>query len=59
MGSWVSDAYNELVNISIYRAGLVGMIAFIIQIVVFAMHGKSYNLDSSLMFLYVVIFGGL
>ena len=30
LGSWVSDAYNELVNISVYRAGLVGMVAFII-----------------------------
>ena len=59
LGSWVSNAYSELVNVSIYRSGMVGMVAFIIQTVVFAMHGKSYNFDSSLMFLYVVVYGAL
>jgi hypothetical protein len=57
LGSWVSDAYSELVNASIYRAGLLGMVVFILQTTVFALHGTSYALDGQLMFCYVVLYG--
>lgn len=59
LGSWVAKAYSCLVNISVYRATLLGTIAFILQTMVFAMQGTSYNLDSTLIFFYVVIYGAL
>lgn len=59
LGSWVTKAYDYLVNISIYRATLLGTITFILQTVVFAVQGTSYNLDSKLIFFYVVVYGAL
>lgn len=35
------------------------MVAFVLQTIVFALHGRSYSLDSNLMFLYVVAYGAL
>lgn len=59
LGSWVTRAYSYLVNISIYRSTLLGTLALILQTVVFATQGTSYNLDSTLIFFYVVIYGSL
>lgn len=59
LGGWVTKAYSYLVNISIYRSTLLGTVAFILQTVVFASQGTSYNLDSALIFLYVVVYGCL
>jgi hypothetical protein len=48
-----------LLGVSIYRSALIGAVAFVLQTVVAAYQGTSYNLDSKLVFLYVVVYGAL
>jgi hypothetical protein len=59
LGSWVTKAYNYLIHTSVYRATLLGAVALVLQGIVWAKGGSSFNLDGTLVGLYIVLYGAI
>jgi hypothetical protein len=53
----VTNAYNYLIDASLYRSIMIGTVALSIQTIVYAQQGTSYNLNGTLTALYIVVYG--
>jgi hypothetical protein len=53
----VTNAYNYLIDASLYRSVLMGTVAMCVQTIAYAQQGTSYNLNGTLTALYIVVYG--
>lgn len=59
LGSWVTSAYNYLIDASIYRSIIILTVAFTIETFIYVQQKTSYNLNGVLTAFYIVVYGAI